>query len=254
MLKKLFGSKPATPEPPPPCTPADTRIYVIGDIHGRVDLLHDLHVRIREDAAGSSATRKVVVYLGDYVDRGDSSCQVIELLSSEPLAGFEAVCLSGNHEEMMLGFLDDAAMGAMWMNNGGDATLFSYGVSIASGNNAHQRHVAMQRALREKLPARHLSFLRGLRPCHTEGGYFFVHAGVRPGVPLDEQNSEDLLWIREEFLYSKADHGRCVVHGHTIVSEPEFLANRIGIDTGAYFSNRLTGLVLEGPDRRTLHT
>jgi serine/threonine protein phosphatase 1 len=252
MLKKLFGSKPVVPESPR--APADTRVYVIGDIHGRIDLLHQIHSQIRQDAATAREPRKVVVYLGDYVDRGDSSCQVIDLLLGEPLVGFEPVYLSGNHEEMMLGFLDASALGAMWLHNGGDATLFSYGVSISSGSNADQRYIAMHRALREKLPERHLTFLRGLRPYHVEGDYLFVHAGIRPGVPVDEQSSQDLLWIREEFLYSKEDHGCCVVHGHTIVSEPEFRANRIGIDTGAYFSNRLTCLVLEGTDQRTLHT
>jgi len=252
MLRKLFGARPAASEPA--SAPSDTRIYVIGDIHGRCDLLSALHERILDDAGTATASRRVVVYLGDYVDRGEASCQVIALLLERPLAGFEQIFLSGNHEAMMLRFLDDAAVGEMWLYNGGDATLFSYGVSIASGSDPDQRCIVMQRALGEKLPDRHLAFLRRLRPYHVEGDYLFVHAGIRPGVPLEEQSSEDLFWIREEFLYSRADHGRCVVHGHTIVSEPEFRPNRIGIDTGAYFSNRLTCLVLEGTDQRTLQT
>lgn len=251
MLRNLFGTRPADPKPP--SAPLDTRVYVIGDIHGRVDLLRALHAQILSDSASAPAVRRVV-YLGDYVDRGESSSQVIDLLLDEPLAGFDAIHLSGNHEEMMLGFLGDAALGPMWLHNGGDATLFSYGVGIASGSNADERAIVMQNALRKRLPERHLAFLRGLRPYHVEGDYLFVHAGIRPGVPLERQNSEDLLWIREEFLYSREDHGHCVVHGHTIVSEPEFRPNRIGIDTGAFFSNRLTCLVLEGAGQRTLRT
>lgn len=252
MLKKLFRPRPVAPDPPR--APADSRIYAVGDVHGRVDLLRALHARIREDAAGAAAARKVVVYLGDYVDRGESSRQVIDLLLDEPLAGFESVFLSGNHEEMMLSFLESPAMGAIWLHNGGDATLFSYGIGIAGGSGADQRHAAMQHALRAALPPRHLAFLQGLRLYHVEGGYLFVHAGIQPGVPLDQQSSQDLFWIREEFLHSREDHGHCVVHGHTIVTEPEFRANRIGIDTGAFFSNRLTCLVVEGTDQRTLRT
>jgi len=252
MLKKLFGAR-LQPQAEP-AAPEDARVYVIGDIHGRYDLLRRLRAQIVEDAEGAAVSRKVVVYLGDYVDRGDSSKQVIELLIAAPLDGFESVFLSGNHEAMMLGFLDDPSVGAMWLHNGGDATLFSYGVGIGSGANAEQRMIAMQAGLRAKLPDSHLAFLRALRPYHAEGDYLFVHAGIQPGVPVKEQTAEALFWIREEFLYSREDHGHCVVHGHTIVSEPEFRPNRIGIDTGAFFTNTLTCLVLERTDQRILHT
>lgn len=253
MLKKLFGRR-EKDDAPTAAVPDGCRLYVVGDVHGRVDLLHRIREQIAADAVTASSSRKVLIHLGDYVDRGESSRQVVDLLLDEPLDGFETVFLTGNHEEMMLGFLDNAAVGAMWLNNGGDATLFSYGVRMGNGTSLDQRYIEMQRSLREKVPERHLVFLRDLKPYHVEGDYLFVHAGILPEIPLDQQVSQDLLWIRDEFLYSKADHGHCVVHGHTIVSQPEFLPNRIAIDTGAYFSNILTCLVLEGFKQRILQT
>jgi serine/threonine protein phosphatase 1 len=150
--------------------------------------------------------------------------------------------------------LENAAIGTMWLHNGGDATIYSYGVRIASPVAVDRRYFEMQQALRENLSDRHLAFFRDLDPYHTEGGYLFVHAGVQPGIPIEKQTSQDLLWIREEFTASQADHGHCVVHGHTIFTEPEIRPNRIGIDTGAYFSNVLTCLVLEGTEQRFIQT
>ena len=252
MLKKLFGTRDVSI--PPPEAPADTRIYVVGDIHGRVDLLDTLHERIREDAAVTTQSRHVLVYLGDYVDRGETSKSVIDLLLDEPLEGFQTIFLKGNHEEMMLGFLENAAVGAMWLHNGGDATVYSYGVRMASPSSTDHRYFEMQQALRENLPDRHLAFLRDLDLYHIEGGYLFVHAGIRPGVAIEEQESQDILWIREEFIASPVDHGHCVVHGHTISADPELRPNRIGIDTGAYFSNVLSCLVLEGTEQRFIQS
>jgi len=252
MLKRLFAARPVSI--PPAEAPADTRIYVVGDIHGRVDLLSRLHGQILDDVQSSTQNRHVVVYLGDYVDRGEKSKTVIDVFLDEPLDGFETVFLKGNHEEMMLGFLENAAVGAMWLYNGGDATAYSYGVRMDSPSITDHRYFEMQQALRDKLPDRHLAFLRDLNLYHIEGGYLFVHAGVQPGIPIENQTSQDLLWIREEFIASPADHGHCVVHGHTIFSEPEIRPNRIGIDTGAYFSNVLSCLVLEGTERRIIHT
>jgi len=234
-------------------TPEGTRVYAIGDIHGRADLLLRLHKLIAEDAATAAAGRLVLVYLGDYVDRGEGSRQVIELLLESPLQGFETVWLRGNHEELMSTFLEDVSISETWMLNGADATLMSYGVDVPAKNGGADMEAAQQ-ALRAALPAAHRKFLKALRPSHVEGGYLFVHAGVRPGVALHDQDPQDLIWIRQPFLSSDADHGHCVVHGHTIVSEPEFHANRIAIDTGAYFSNTLTSLVLDGEDRRLLQT
>jgi len=232
--------------------PAGSRVYAIGDIHGRADLLAALHRMICDDAAARPVARHVVVYVGDYIDRGPDSRAVIDLLLDAPLAGFESVHLLGNHEAFLLEFLDDAGAGPDWLFNGGAETLASYGVeSPWPFGDPPDR---MQAEFRRRLPARHLTFLRDLRLSHVEGGYLFVHAGVRPGVPLDRQERHDLLWIRDEFLDSGADLGKVVVHGHSIADEPERRRNRIGIDTGAYMTGRLTCLVLEGADRRFLAT
>jgi len=252
MFSKLFsgrGKAGTSPE-----APAGARVYAIGDIHGRLDLLRILHRKIDDDAAAHDDKRRILIYLGDYVDRGSSSRQVIDCLLDDPLPGFNTVYLSGNHEEMMLSFLDDVSIGPMWMINGGDATLQSYGIGEPQGDTVEDRQRELQSAFVERIPRAHIEFLRGLRVCHVEGDYLFVHAGVAPGKPLEDQDPEDLLWIREEFLNSDADHGKCVVHGHSIVAEPDIRGNRIAIDTGAYFSNILTCVVLDGSEQTFLQT
>ncbi len=231
--------------------PDDTRVYAIGDIHGRLDLLEAVEGLVLDDAAEAPERRKVVVYLGDYVDRGPESRGVIEHLLAAPLDGFEAVHLIGNHESMMLDFLEDPSVGPGWMWNGGDATLASYGVAAPSAWTGRDRLAAARDELERALPPGHRDFLAGLALSHREGGYLFVHAGIRPGVALDQQDPTDLMWIREEFLGSTADHGVKVVHGHTIAERPVMLDNRIGIDTGAYLTGRLTCLMLAG-DRVTI--
>jgi len=226
----------------------------VGDIHGRADLLEMLLKQIATDAAHHPDIAKRLIFLGDYVDRGPASSAVIDIVLGDGPPGIEVVPLMGNHEEMMLRFLEDIAVGRTWMMNGGDATLRSYGVEppgMFSGTPVLRR---AQQQFAERLPPRHRSFLEGLAIAHTEGDYLFVHAGVRPGVPLDRQRSEDLLWIRDEFLDSDQDFGKIVVHGHSISLDPEFRPNRIGIDTGAYRSGQLTCLVLEGADRQLLTT
>jgi serine/threonine protein phosphatase 1 len=252
MLKGLFSRKKATVKIPR--VPENSRVYAVGDIHGRLDLLHDLRRQIADDAAGAEGKRCVVVYLGDYIDRGDQSSAVIDCLIDEPIAGCEQICLMGNHEEMLLTFLEDPSIGSMWMFNGGDTTLLNYGCGTQGEATAEGRLMGMQRSLRDKLPERHLEFLRALRLYHVEGGYAFVHAGIAPKKPIEKQVSRDLLWIRGEFLESKRDHGYCVVHGHTIYDEPDFQSNRIGIDTGAFRTGVLTCLVLEGEEQRLLKT
>ena len=252
MYSKFFAPRPRVPAQRR--VPAETRVYAIGDIHGRVDLLHQLHRMIEEDSIDAGDHRRVAVYLGDYVDRGSSSRDVIELLLDQPLRGFHSVHLSGNHEEMMLTFLDDASVGPMWMYNGGDATLLSYGVRHRDAATAEERQRNMQKSFRESLPDRHLDFLRSLQITHQERDYLFVHAGIMPGLPLDRQKKDDMLWIREDFIASNAEHGKCIVHGHTIVPEPDFRDNRIGIDTGAYFTDNLSCLILEGDERRIIQT
>jgi len=241
---------------PAPRVPAGERVYAIGDVHGRLDLLKRLLGRIREDAAQAKSLRKSLVYLGDYVDRGPESKGVIDLLLSRPMkdAGFEEIPLMGNHEDILLQFLADVRVGPHWFAYGGMATLESYGVRPPRLMAAEEDLVRAQRELAAKIPLAHLEFLRRMKLKHEEGDYLFVHAGLRPGVALDQQIGQDLMWIRDEFLQSNADFGKLVVHGHTIAEEPQVKANRIGIDTGAYATGVLTALVLEGNERRFLQT
>ncbi|MFM8680286.1 MAG: metallophosphoesterase, partial [Alphaproteobacteria bacterium] len=217
----------------PPRVPDGLVVYAIGDVHGRDDRLRELEGMLRADAARRSAARRLVVMLGDYVDRGPGSRAVLDHLCAPPPPGFERACLAGNHEQLMLAFLDDPGEAAPWLANGGAATLASYGVAGAA-------------ALRAALPAAHLAFLRGLGRMRREGDYLFVHAGIRPGVAPGDQVEDDLLWIRRPFLSSNSDPRCVVVHGHSIVEEPEIHPNRIAIDTGAYASGVLTALALEG--------
>lgn len=241
------GAKPRTPE--------GRRVYAVGDIHGRLDLLGDLHRLIQRDAAKApDETTKVLIYLGDYVDRGPDSFGVVETLIYDPLEGFEIVHLKGNHEDFLLRFLDDATLGFDWMFNGGQETLESYDVGLYDRACGMATMESAQERFRAALPESHLAFFEGLERFHVEGDYVFVHAGIRPGVGLDEQSDEDLMWIRDEFLDSRADFGHVVVHGHTIRYDPDEKRNRIGVDTGAFLTGRLTCLVLEGTERTFLHT
>jgi len=256
MLKGLFrkSERSAAPARSVARLPDGLRVYAIGDIHGRLDLLTQLHETIRADAAASGAQRRCVVYLGDYIDRGLESRQVVDFLLDEPLEGFEPVYLMGNHEQVLLQFLEDPGVGPNWFFFGGDATLYSYRVPGASPAIDAARLAKVQTGFQNALPPRHLAFYRALAYQHRAGDYLFVHAGIKPGVPAERQSETDLLWIREEFLDSTADHGAVVIHGHTIAPEPVVRPNRIGIDTGAYASGKLTALVLDGAERRFLHT
>ena len=227
----------------PGAPPPGTRLYVVGDIHGYPDHLDRLHALIRDDAASAAASRKVVAYVGDYVDRGPDSRRVIETLLQSPLPGFESVHLKGNHEAAMLSFLDDEELSLDWLGFGGAETLASYG--IASPRRLADFATARQELAR-KLPADHLDFLRGLTLSRVEGDFLIVHAGVRPGVSLPAQIEDDLLWIREPFLSSREVFGKIVVHGHTIDRLPQVRSNRIGVDTGIYRYGRLTCAVMEG--------
>jgi calcineurin-like phosphoesterase family protein len=257
MLNRLFGRTrvPTGPvERVAPEVPAGTRVYAVGDIHGRADLLRRMHELIHFDAYRRQAPRNVVIYLGDYIDRGTDSPAVVDLLLEAPLPGFTSVHLKGNHEDSLLRFLVDPAIGPAWLAYGGTATLLSYGVRPPEAATRRDELARAQRDLAERLPERHRRFMAGLTLAHSEGDYFFVHAGVRPGVPLDRQIEEDLLWIRDEFLESDAEHGKIVVHGHTITPRPDVRRNRIGVDTGAFASGTLTALVLEGAEWAFLQT
>ncbi len=234
---------------PRACAPDDTRIYAVGDVHGCAGLLEQLQDAIRRDADSAAESRKIVVYLGDYVDRGPDSAGVLSILIDRPLDGIEQVCLKGNHEDFLLRFLEDPGICDLWLMNGGRATLRSYGLSVERAG-AEDAAAALSDAFRARLPDAHLRFLQDLRLSHRAGGYLFVHAGIRPGVDLSQQTADDLLWIRDPFLRSSYDHGCVVVHGHTPVEAPEVCFNRINIDTGAVWSGCLTALVMHG-DRRS---
>jgi serine/threonine protein phosphatase 1 len=222
--------------------PQATRIYAIGDIHGRADLLYDMVERIDDDLCRRPIERAVEIYLGDYIDRGDDSKAVIDILCRR-LVHRNAICLRGNHEAILEDFLQDADVLHSWIRLGGLNTLTSYGVPIKPSTQLMPAR--LHRAFCDALPRTHVLFLQCLRNAYRCGDYLFVHAGIRPGVPLEHQVQDDLIWIREEFLQSTVNHGCTVVHGHTPVTHPQVLSNRINIDTGAVFTGRLTCLVLE---------
>ncbi len=233
-------------------TPSNTRIYAVGDVHGRVDLLEELHAKIDQDAQAHRDKRLLLIYLGDYVDRGPNSRLVIENLVCHPLQHFEILHLKGNHEVFFEQFLEHPRSGTAWLMNGGEATCLSYGVDYLDAPAGSDRFLWLHETLCAAVPARHRAFLTSLALSHGEGDYFFVHAGVRPNVPLAAQKEADLLWIRELFIRSKQSFEKIVVHGHTPVHAPENLFNRIGIDTGACYGGRLTAVVLDGPHRSFL--
>jgi len=237
-------------------TPADAVIYAIGDVHGRLDLLDAIHERIAADASRRAAAHKLLIYLGDYVSRGADSRAVVDRVREWQPDEFEVVWLKGNHEDLLLRFLDgEIDAGRHWFDYDGLDTLASYGVEIPDRKARDEASVA---SLRERfaaaLPPAHLDFFRSLRVSFRAGDYFFVHGGVRPGVPLAQQGDHDCMWIRKSFLESDQEHGAMIVHGHSISARPEVRHNRIGIDTGACHSGVLTCLVADGETRSFLQT
>ena len=224
--------------------PDRMRIYAIGDVHGRDDLLERMLAKIDEDLAAHPIERAIQVFLGDYVDRGPSSRGVVSRLFDRAHS-HETVFLLGNHEVMFSQFLEAPEILGHWQQLGGLDTLMSYGVEVPH-KIAPAQFADLSAAIFKAMPASHRSFLNQLVPWFSCGSYFFVHAGVRPGVALEAQRQQDLCWIREEFLNHEGDFGKIIVHGHTPVPEPEIWPNRINIDTGAYATGRLTCLILEG--------
>ncbi len=235
--------------------PEGLRVYAIGDIHGRRDLMDELLAAINADLVNWHGDTEVV-FLGDYVDRGGASAAVLGRLVQGPAPGQRWRMLRGNHEAILLhliaGAEHDPSLYSEWLRHGGRETLSSYGLppELAFGDDS----AAAIGALREAMPRDHLALLESLAMTHHVGDYLFVHAGIRPGVALEEQQARDLLWIRQAFLEHKGDHGVHVVHGHSISTEVDAQQNRTGIDTGAYASGQLTALVLEGEERRYLST
>jgi serine/threonine protein phosphatase 1 len=236
----------------PPAVPAGQRLYAVGDVHGRADLLQELHAAIADDAAGHAGDKRIV-YLGDFIDRGMDSRQVLESLLTEPLPGFETVHLMGNHEYALLNFIDDPESIPGWLSWGGRETLYSYGIKCGL-NPSPDELFRLAGELKMAMPRAHIELLENTELSHRSGDYYFVHAGVRPGTALEQQRFEDQLFIREPFLSSDKDHGAVVVHGHTIEEQVTPRPNRIGLDTGAYYTGVLTCLVLEGEDRRLIQT
>lgn len=222
----------------PAVLPPGQRIYAVGDVHGCLDRLEAMHRAIGEDLRAHPHADPLVIHLGDYIDRGPDSAGVIGLLIAPfPVPGVRVVNLVGNHEDLLLGALAGQRTDAeVWIANGGHTALSSWGVPPRTPS---KRWEAL-------LPAPHLAFIRALPLMHRAGGYVFVHAGVRPGVALEKQSRQDLLWIREPFLLSTVMHEAVVVHGHTPEdAEPVVRANRIGLDTGAVLGGPLTCGVFE---------
>jgi len=229
-----------------PELPFEAPVYAIGDVHGRADLLHALMDVISSDAR-SSADKPHLVFLGDYIDRGFQSRDVIStLIELGRDDAFETVFLKGNHEQAMLRFLQDHKIGPDWANFGGRETLISYGISPPKSVNAVEEWQEIQKELVKTIPNQHVEFLEQLEVSHKIGPYGFVHAGVKPGVPYEQQTDEDRMWIRDEFLNAKDKEDLFIVHGHTPVNAPYSDHRRVNVDTGAYFTGRLTAVKIEG--------
>ncbi len=245
--------------------PASVCLYAVGDIHGRRDLLDQLMELISEDAAKlPEGVKPQIIFLGDYIDRGLKSRDVIDFFTSGEADRFDPVYLMGNHEEALLRFLQEASFGNQWARYGGAETLYSYGLAPPNQRASLNSHEEMQAArdawgrvwteFRNRLPAEHLAFFQSLKPYHIAGDYLFVHAGLRPGVDLEAQSVRDMLWIRDEFLEDGTLFPQMVVHGHTPMDAVHHDERRIGLDTGAFLTGRLTAVRLTGTDVAFLST
>lgn len=231
-------------------------LYAIGDVHGCYLLLRSLLAQIVADAGGRARGRRpIILLLGDLIDRGPHAAQVVEAANwLLRLPTFEVRLLMGNHERAMLDFIERPAESSEWLLFGGDATLRCYGIEPPAPEAGTRACLAARDALLQRMPATHLLTLQRALPMVTLGDYAFVHAGIRPGTPLSDQGEDDLLWIGSEFTASSERFEKRVVHGHSIVDEPEILTNRIGIDTGAYRTGRLTALRIDDREIGFLQT
>lgn len=235
----------ATSDPQEKAKLADgIRIYAIGDIHGRADLLEKLLFQIEADDHRHPSDRSLMVFLGDYVDRGPDSRKVLDILV-ECSTSRDAVFLKGNHESFIPRFLHDPSSLKDWRRFGGMETLASYGLT-PSINPGPREQELLATELGRSMPARHLDFLETLDLSFCCGDFYFVHAGIRPGIPIARQREEDLLWIRDDFLSWEKPFEKFIVHGHTPVRAPDIRSNRANIDTGAFATGRLTCLAMEG--------
>lgn len=232
--------------------PPDKRLYAVGDVHGRLDLLDELLGKITADIRDRPAAAATIVFLGDLIDRGPDSAGVIERVRT--LAGpAKTLLLLGNHEEILLRVLDgEPGLAYDWLGFGGDACVESYGLSAASLKAMDEARIAT--VLREAIPPAHVAFLKEAGDTIRFGDYLLVHAGIRPGIAIENQQPHDLRWIRQPFLSDAHDHGCFVIHGHTISDDVDQRTNRLGIDTGAYRTGVLTAAVVEGSELRFLDT
>ena len=235
-----------------PSLPAGLRIYAVGDIHGRLDLLDRLLAQTNTDLALRPTARPVYVFLGDYIDRGPSSRETIDRLIQHAETN-ESIFLKGNHELVAIKCLSDRSLFDQWLRLGGLETLMSYRVPPETLANAKQI-AELQSAFHNALPQTHFRFFRDLQKSFACGDFFFAHAGVKPNVELSRQKESDLLWIRGEFLSSNEDFGKIIVHGHTPTREIQVGPNRINLDTGAFATGRLTCLVIEGSSLSVIDT
>lgn len=251
MLRKFFGAPRLAA--PPPAVPVKQRVYAIGDIHGRLDLLDALMTRIDADDARRGMAETTLIFLGDLIDRGPDSAAVVERLRSLAATRAGVHFLMGNHEEVLLSVLNgDAKALRLFCRIGGRETAISYGISADLYDRLSYDELVQR--LIELVPASHRDFIERFEDMIVIGDYVFVHAGIRPDVPLDQQRSTDLRWIRNPFLDHRRPLEKMVVHGHTIVADVEQHAHRIGIDTGAFETGRLTALGLEADQRWTIST
>jgi len=226
--------------------PKNTRIYAIGDIHGCADLLEILLDKIiRNDQKLQAIEYKKLVFLGDYIDRGPASKKVIDILLHDLPKDYEAFFLKGNHEVMMIEALEERQAADYWLRNGGHETISSY-QSARSSTKEQASSEELMHLFKAKLPKEHLAFLKTLQLSFQLGDYFFVHAGVNPARSLDEQTEQDMLWIRDRFLFSEKDFGKVIIHGHTPGKDVDEADNQVGIDTAAVYGGCLTAMMLEG--------
>lgn len=245
LVDKFLRRKPR----PSYTAPEGVRVYAVGDVHGCLDELNRLLDSIDKDLAGNQVESHLV-FLGDLVDRGPHSAGVIDRVLERGLPTNRWDCVMGNHEEVMLAcFAGRSELYDSWLRYGGVQTLESYGISAAE---IYAPAFELPAAMRKAIPPGHMGFLQSLTDYVRLGDYLFVHAGIRPNVPLERQSSRDLRWIRNGFLEVQTDHAMMVVHGHTIVPEVDFRPNRIAVDTGCYVTGNLSALVLELDQKRVL--
>ncbi len=247
FLRKRFAAQPASATR----VPDGQRVYAIGDIHGRRDLLEMMIARVEADDAARTAAQTTVILLGDLVDRGPDSAGVITL-ARDWAARRTVRLLAGNHEEMFLAAFTDESVLRQFLRFGGRATLLSYPITAEEYHRT--THAELQDLMRARVPDTDIAFLQAMENLIRIGDYVFVHAGIRPGLPLADQAVSDLRWIRGEFIDDSSPRDFAVVHGHTITAAPDLHPWRIGIDTGAFASGVLTAIGLEGCDRWLLQT